>query len=87
MTETMQLDQYQMKEQEKIRNGERERVAKHKVGISPKQQEAEISYVQAKPMLDAPDEAVAKIKTPLHRSTNSPTTPHSMTRSRPPLRR
>jgi hypothetical protein len=67
MTAGMQHNQHHIKEQEKIVNEESQKLAKDDARISAKQQNAEIAYRQAKPMLGATDKAVAKTKTPLRK--------------------
>ncbi|KAH0787434.1 dynein heavy chain 2, axonemal [Histomonas meleagridis] len=62
MTEKMFHDQNQMKEQEKLVNLDTEQLAKDEARILEKQQKAELAYAQAKPVLDAADEALQKIK-------------------------
>ncbi|OHS94615.1 Dynein heavy chain family protein [Tritrichomonas foetus] len=62
MTEQMFHDQHQMNEQEKLVKLDTEQLAKDEKRILEKQQKAEVAYAQAKPVLDAADEALNKIK-------------------------
>ena len=62
MTEQMFHDQNMMKEQEKLVNLDTEQLAKDEKRILEKRQKAEVAYAQAKPVLDAADEALNKIK-------------------------